>query len=116
MKPRLQLCFANALMTVGVLPWLLTLAWVAVFFMTALPGRAPKVPILDPLGMIGFIGMSFLFGLCVAGLGACWSWTLTREDEAPGTRRSRVFRSAVLLALLAPPLALWLAEALGIAR
>jgi hypothetical protein len=110
-KPRFQLCFANVLMTVGVLPWLLTLAWVAAFFMTAVPGQPPMVAILDPLGMVGFVMMTFLFALCVAGLGAFWSWLLTRDGEEGGARRAPLFRSIVLLALLGPPLALWLAAA-----
>jgi hypothetical protein len=109
-NPRYQLWMANGLMAVGVLPWLLTLAWVTAFFMTAVPGRSPAVPILDPLGMIGFMGMVSLFALCVAGLGAAWSWILTRDDDYLGSRTPRVFRGFVLLALLAPLLLLWLAS------
>jgi hypothetical protein len=112
-KPRYQLWMANVLMTVGALPWLLTLAWVGAFFMTAAHGRPPAVPVLDPLGMIGFMGMTFLFALCVAGLGAFWSWVLTYDEQGPASRTARVFRSAVLLALLAPLLVLLLAPLLA---
>jgi hypothetical protein len=55
--------------------------------------------------------MTFLFALCVAGLGAFWSWLLTRDGEEGGARRAPLFRSIVLLSLLGPPLALWLAAA-----
>ncbi|ALK96870.1 hypothetical protein AB595_04045 [Massilia sp. WF1] len=95
MKARAQLCLANTLMTVGVLPWALILVWVAAFF-------------IDPLGMIGLMGMSFLFGLCVAGPGAVWSWLLTRDAEEGGSRKAPLFRSLVLLALLGPVLVLFL--------
>lgn len=114
MKPRLQLSLANALMTIGVLPWVLTLGWVAAFFLATPPGGPPAIPILDPLGMIGLMGMSFMFAFCVAGLGACWSWLLTRDDEELGARRAPLYRTIVLMALLGPPLALWLAAALKI--
>ena len=109
MNPRYQLYCANTLMTVGVLPWLLTLVWVAAIFVLTPAGGPPAVPMLDPLGMIGFMGMTFLFALCVAGLGACWSWLLTRDGEPVGTRASQVFRGAVLVAMLGPVLAQWLA-------
>jgi hypothetical protein len=114
MKPRWQLRFATLLMTVGVAPWVLTLAWVGAYFAVTPPGGPPGMPILDPLSMIGFMGMTFIFGLCVAGLGAAWSWLLTRDAEETGSRRAPLFRSFVLLALLGPPLALWLATALKI--
>jgi hypothetical protein len=114
MKPRSQLCLANLLMTVGVTPWVLTLLWVGAFFAVTPPGGPPGMPIFDPLSMIGFMGMTFLFGLCVAGLGALWSWLLTRDAEELGSRRTPVFRSLVLLALLAPPLLMWLQGALKI--
>lgn len=107
MNPRTQLRAANALMTAGVLPWLLVLAWVAAFLATAAPGRPPTVPMLDPLGMIGLMGMVFLFAACVAGLGAFWSWILTRDGELPGTGASQIFRGLVLLALLGPLLLVW---------
>jgi hypothetical protein len=113
MSLRSQLRLANTLMTIGVLPWLLTLAWLAAFFILTPPGGPPAIPILDPLGMIGFMVMSFLFGLCVAGAGAFWSWVLTRDGEE-GTRASSVFRSAVLMAMLGPLLMQWLGLKLGI--
>jgi hypothetical protein len=114
MKARSQLCLANLLMTVGVAPWVLTLVWVGAFFALTPRGGPPAIPILDPLGMIGFMGMTFLFGLCVAGLGAVWSWLLTRNAEELGARRAPVFRSLVLAALLAPPFLVWLAAVLKI--
>jgi hypothetical protein len=108
MKAQHQLICANTLMTLGVLPWLLTLVWVAAIFILTPAGGPPAVPMLDPLAMIGFMGMTFLFALCVAGLGACWSWLLTRDGEPVGTRASRLFRGAVLVAMLGPPVAQWL--------
>jgi hypothetical protein len=113
MNPRHQLYCANTLMTVGVLPWLLTLVWVAAIFMLTPAGGPPAVPMLDPLSMIGFMGMTFLFALCVAGLGACWSWLLTRDGEPVGTRASRVFRGAVLVAMLGPLVVQWLVVMVG---
>jgi hypothetical protein len=113
MKAQHQLCFANTLMTLGVLPWLLTLVWVAAIFMLTPAGGPPAVPMLDPIGMIGFMGMTFLFALCVAGLGACWSWLLTRDGEPVDTRASRVFRGAVLVAMLGPLVAQWLVVMVG---
>jgi hypothetical protein len=68
MAPRSQRCLANLLMTVGVTPWLLTLAWFAAFFVMTPSGGPPAIPILDPLSMAGFMGTVFVFGLCVAGL------------------------------------------------
>jgi hypothetical protein len=112
MKPRSQLRFANLMMTVGVTPWLLALAWAGAFLMLTPVGGPPAIPILDPLSMIGFMGTMFLFALCVAGLGAAWSWLLTRDDEELGARRAPLFRSLVLLALIGPLLALWLANTL----
>jgi hypothetical protein len=114
MKPRSQLVLANLLMTVGVMPWVLTLAWVGAFFAVTRPGGPPGMPILDPLSMVGFMGMTFLFGLGVAGLGATWSWLLTRSDEELGSRKAPGFRSLVPLALLVPPLLIWLEGALKI--
>jgi hypothetical protein len=113
MKPRSQLWLANLLMTVGVAPWVLTLVWVGTFFAVTPPGGPPGMPILDPLSMIGFMGMTFLFGLCVAGLGVLWSWLLTRDAEELGSRRAPVFRGLVLAALLLPLAALPLMSALG---
>lgn len=104
MKARAQLCLANTLMTVGVLPWALILVWVAAFFALTPAGGPPAIPIIDSLGMIGLMGMSFLFGLCVAGPGAVWSWLLTRDAEEGGSRKAPLFRSLVLLALLGPVL------------
>jgi hypothetical protein len=113
MNPRHQLYCANTLMTLGVLPWLLTLVWVAAIFMLTPAGGPPALPMLDPLSMIGFMGMTFLFALCVAGLGACWSWLLTRDGEPEEARASRVFRGVVLVAMLGPLLAQWLAQLLS---
>ena len=50
MKPRSQLCFANLLMTVGVLPWLLMVAWLIAFFLRTPRGGPPAIPIIDPIG------------------------------------------------------------------
>lgn len=113
MTTRSRLRAANLLMTFGVLPWLLVLAWVMAFFLTTVPGRPPRVFIIDPLGMIGLMMMSFLFALCVAGAGLIWSWLLTRAGADAASRTTLACRWLVVLALLGPPLALWLATALG---
>jgi hypothetical protein len=110
MKPRTQLCLANLLMAVGVTPWMLTLAWAGAFFLMTPPGGPPAIPILDPLSMVGFMGLVFVLALCVAGLGAAWSWLLTRDAEEAGSPSpSVVYRNLVLLALLGPPVAISLA-------
>jgi len=101
-------------MTVGVLPRVLILVWVAAFFALRPTGGPPAIPIIDPLGMIGLMGMTFLFGLCVAGPGAVWSWLLTHDAEEGGSRQAPLLRSLVLLALLGPVLALFLMSPFGI--
>jgi hypothetical protein len=50
MKPRSQLCFANLLMTVGALPWLLMVAWLIAFFLRGGAGR-----VAAPTGSAGRI-------------------------------------------------------------
>jgi Kef-type K+ transport system membrane component KefB len=102
MKPRSQLCFANLLMTVGVLPWLLMVAWLIAFFLLTPRGGPPGIPIIDPIGMIGLTMTAFVFSLCVAGLGAFWSWRLVRAYAEMRSRTMAVIRAVVLLLLVAP--------------
>lgn len=78
MSPRRQLCIANSLIVLGLLPFLAVCAWVALFLATTVPGRPPHVPIIDPIGMVGLWLASLGFSALVSGSSAVWSWMITR--------------------------------------
>jgi len=102
MTPRCQSIFANCLMVAGILPLILYIAWVAAFLLTTVPGQPPRVPIIDPIGMVG-LGLFVYFGsLIVAGLGAVWSWLLARAYPERRTGRALVLRAIVAVVLAAP--------------
>jgi hypothetical protein len=102
MSPRHQLRIANILIGIGVLPLALILGWTMAFFLTAVPGQPPKVPIIDPLGMIGLLIMSFLITLVMAGIAACWSWSLTTRHVDIRSSAALAFRLVTALVLSAP--------------
>jgi hypothetical protein len=102
MSPRHQLRIANILIGIGVLPLALVLCWITAFFLTAVRGQAPKVPIIDPIGMIGLLVMSFIITLVMAGISALWSWSLTTRNTEIRSRAALTFRLVTALVLIAP--------------
>jgi asparagine N-glycosylation enzyme membrane subunit Stt3 len=72
------------------------------FFLTTVPGQPPKVPIIDPLGMIGLLMMSFIFTLVMAGIGALWSWSLTTRNAEIRSLSALTFRLVTAFVLIAP--------------
>jgi hypothetical protein len=102
MTPRCQSVSANFLMGAGILPLALYIAWVAAFLITTVPGQPPRVPIIDPIGMVGLGLFVYVGSLVVAGLGVTWSWLLARAYPERRTRRGLVLRAIVLLVLVTP--------------
>jgi hypothetical protein len=78
MTPRRQLCIANSLIILGLFPFAAVSGWIAAFFWTTVPGQSPRVPIIDPIGMVGLWLVSLAVTAFVAGSGAVWSWMITR--------------------------------------
>jgi hypothetical protein len=102
MTPRCQSIFANCLMVVGILPLSLYIAWVAAFLLTTVPGQPPRVPIIDPIGMVGLGLFVYAGSLVAAGLGVVWSWLLARAYPERRTRPGLVLRAIVALVLVTP--------------
>ncbi len=102
MTPRCQSISANFLMGAGILPLALYIAWVAAFLLTTVPGRPPRVPIIDPIGMVGLGMFVYLGSLVVAGLGIIWWWLLARAYPERRARRSLVLPIIVVLVLMLP--------------
>ncbi|WP_449406335.1 hypothetical protein [Massilia phosphatilytica] len=102
MTPRCQSISANFLMGAGILPLALYIAWVTAFLLTTVPGQPPRVPIIDPIGMVGLGMFAYLGALVVAGLGMVWSWLLVHAHPAQGTRWTLVLRAIVVLVLALP--------------
>jgi hypothetical protein len=100
MTPRRQSIYANCLMVGGILPLSLYIAWVAAFLLTTVPGQPPRVPIIDPIGMVGLGLFVHVGSLVVAGLGVTWSWLLVRAYPERRTRRGLVLRAIVVLVLV----------------
>jgi hypothetical protein len=76
--PRRQLCLANSLIILGLFPFAAVCGWIAAFHWTMVPGQPPRVPIIDPIGMVGLWLVSLAVTAFVAGSGAVWSWMITR--------------------------------------
>lgn len=102
MTPRCQSISANFLMGAGILPLALYIVWVAAFLITTVPGQPPRIPIIDPLGMVGLGMVVYLGALVVAGLGIAWSWLLVRAYPERRTRWALALRAIVVLVLAAP--------------
>jgi hypothetical protein len=102
MTPRRQSVSANFLMGGGILPLALYIAWVATFLITTVPGQPPRVPIIDPIGMVGLGMVVYLGSFIVAGLGIVWSWLLARAYPERRTRRALVLPVIVILVLVLP--------------
>lgn len=102
MSPRHQLRIANILIAIGVLPLALVLCWTIAFFMTTVAGQAPKIPIIDPIGMIGLLMMSFIITLVMAGISALWSWSLTYRNDEIRSSSALALRIITALVLIAP--------------
>ncbi|MFS2215556.1 hypothetical protein ACCD08_13710 [Telluria sp. Tellsp104] len=102
MTPRCQSVAANFLMGAGILPLALYIAWVAAFLITTAPGQPPRVPIIDPIGMVGLGMVVYLGSFIAAGLGIVWSWLLARAYPERRTRRALVLPVIVILVLVLP--------------
>jgi hypothetical protein len=102
MTPRCQSIFANFLMGAGILPLALYVAWVEAFLLTTVPGQPPRIPIIDPIGMIGLGMVVYPGSLVVAGLGIVWWWLLARAYPERRTRRSLALPIIVALVLVLP--------------
>ncbi|MCS0630828.1 hypothetical protein NX786_15945 [Telluria mixta] len=102
MTPRCQSVSANFLMGAGILPLALYIAWVAAFLITTVPGQPPRIPIIDPIGMIGLGMFVYLGSSIVAGLGIVWSWLLARAYPERRTRWALALRAIVVLVLVLP--------------
>ena len=102
MTPRCQSISANFLMSAGILPLALYIAWAAAFLLTTVPGQPPAIPIIDPIGMPGLGMVVYLGALVVAGLGMVWSWLLARAYPERRMRGALVLRAFVVLVLATP--------------
>lgn len=89
-------------MGLGILPWALVMAWVITFLLTTVPGRPPRMFILDPLAMLGLMMATFAGALVVAGIGTLWSLSLTRRHAELRSRTVTVYRTVVVLVLAVP--------------
>jgi hypothetical protein len=100
--PRQQLRTANVMMGLGLLPLALVVVWTTAFFLTLVPGRPPTVPIIDPIGMIGLLLMSFIATLAIAAPGAFWSWWITHRHAELRSRTVQALRLLTVLVLASP--------------
>lgn len=106
MSPQHKLRFAHVLMTIGILPWVMSFAWGAPLLLADNPADAPGVPVLDPIAMTGVLALSFATGVVVAGLSALWSCALTARYPELRSGKVVMCRAAVAVALAIPPLLL----------
>ena len=90
------------MMGLGMLPLLLVGCWILAFFLTTERGQPPIVPIIDPIGMIGILLVSFLITAVLAGGGALWSWILVIRNKELRSGRARTLRLATALLLASP--------------
>ncbi len=97
-----QLPIADCMMGVGMLPLLLVGCWILAFFLTNERGQPPAIPIIDPIGMIVILLVSFLLSAVVAGGAALWSWILVVRHSELRSRRARTLRLATALLLASP--------------
>lgn len=102
MTPRWQLRIAQGLMITGALPFLLAVGWTIAFFVTAVPGEPPQVPILDPIAMVGILLTSYSIAFVLGVPGAIWSWTLTNRNAEIRSAFSKAVRIFIALILIAP--------------
>ena len=93
---------ANAVMGLGLLPFVFVVVWSALFMLTTVPGHMPVVPLLDPLAMIGLLMVTFFFACGVAGAGALWSWALVLRRREINTRKARALRLITVLVIVLP--------------
>jgi hypothetical protein len=86
----------------GIFPFAFYLCWVGAIFATLAPGRAPIVPMIDPLGMVGVGMSSFGAALVVAAPATWWSWSLARGFPELRSRAALAFQCLVVLLLASP--------------
>jgi CHASE2 domain-containing sensor protein len=114
MPPRRKLRIANMLMGLGMIPFALVFCWALAFLLTTVPGEPPKVPIIDPIGMVGLLVTSFVITAVVAGTSALWSWSLTSSNIEIRSWSALAFRLATVLLLSGPVLLSYLLRASGL--
>lgn len=102
MNPSRQLKISTILMGFGVLPLGLVVAWISAFFLTSVPGQAPRIAIIDPIGMVGLLLVSFIITCLVAGGSAIWSWVLVIKHKDIRSRRALVLRLVTALVIASP--------------
>ena len=102
MSPRWQLRIAHGLMIAGALPFTLALGWTIAFFVTFVPGELPRVPILDPIAMVGVLLTSYAIAFVLGVPSAIWSWALTYRNAEIRSAFSKCVRIFIALVLIAP--------------
>lgn len=109
MSTRTKLVIANVLMSVGVVSLAFFVVWLMAI-LTWAPDYRAIIPIMDPLGMIGPLALSFIFTAAVAGTSAAWSWDLVRENPQSRSRVGRGLRLMTVALLISPFMLLFLAR------
>jgi hypothetical protein len=109
MSPRTKLAMANVLMCVGAVPLTFFVVWLT-GILTWAPGYQAIIPIMDPLGMIGPLALSFIFTAAVAGTSAAWSWDLVRANPQSRSRVALGLRLMTAALLISPFALLFLAR------
>jgi hypothetical protein len=102
MSPQNKLRIASILMELGILPWVLTLVWVAATLLLNVRGRPPRIFMLDPIAMVGVMMVTFAIAVIVAGLSTLWSLLLTIHHEHLRSRKIVILRIIVAMALGLP--------------
>lgn len=103
MTPQRQLTIANILMSLGIVPLLLA----EVFVATTLAGNWQADSRHEALALAMFVSMLYTGAFCLfVALPACiWSWRTARRH--PALASGRILRRVVYIALLLPPLLLF---------
>lgn len=66
-------------MVVGGMSWTAMMGWVVAILLLNVPGKPPRVFMLDPIGMVGFMMTVYVCSLVLTGTGFGWSVALTRK-------------------------------------
>jgi len=102
MSPQKKLRISSTLMVLGIIPWLTMVAWITATLLLNVHGQPPRVPMLDPLAMIGLTIMCLAVAAPVSGFSTLWSFSLTRYHPELHSKKLLILRSIVILALAAP--------------
>lgn len=89
---------ANILMGIGIIPLTSCVVWTAAI----LGDHEGRIPMLDPIAMIGLSLVSFIGTFLLAGSSALWSWDLARKHPDSRSPTALAFRLMTVAVLVSP--------------